>query len=143
MKNARAFAKLLKVARAKTDAHAQRLGGLEAALGRTDASLRILSDAVHSEESAARAAAAIGFTLLAGYFEGAAQKRAALIRTKSAITAEIANARGELDAAFSEMKRLEHLVERAKRAAEDGRRKREGAAMDAAALARCGRAAGG
>jgi flagellar export protein FliJ len=140
---ARAFAKLLKLARRKTEQAAQRLAALDNALARVDQSLQLLRAAVSSEEETAKTAEIVGFAQLAGFLAGAAHKRAALLETRSTITRQQDEARADFDRLRLEMRKLEHLVERAR-----GRRRRRdlkiGAAhLDASALIRFSRSKAG
>ncbi|MFZ5615803.1 MAG: flagellar export protein FliJ [Pseudomonadota bacterium] len=128
--------KLLKVARAKTDEASRRIGDLQSALEQTQRSLRLLEDAVASEEAAMSAAEIVGFVHLAGYLAGAAQKRAAMTATRADLEAELETARTGLSEAFAEMKRLELLIERARLHAEKSRRKAESGRADEAAIMR-------
>ena len=131
-----ALVKLLRLSRMKADDCGRRIAELETARRNADASLRLLADAVSSEEAAARAAEIVGFAQLAGFLAGAARKRAALEATKTQIDEEIEVARGDLHALYSETRRLEHLVERARLAAERRNRRAEAELMSDAAIAR-------
>ncbi len=135
-REAHALAKLLKLARRNAEEAGLRVATLQSSFAEADASLRLLADAVHDEEAAARAAAVVGFKHLAGFLEGAIRKRAALEETKTRLQAEIETAGRDLDAAYAEMKRFEHLTDRLCERAEDQRRKKELADIDAAALSR-------
>lgn len=135
-REAQALAKLLKVARARTDETSRRIGDLESALAQTNLSLRLLDDAVATEEAAAKAAVVVGFVHLAGYLSGAMQKRATMAATRDSLAVELEMARSDLSEAFSEMKRLELLVERARLAGEKRRRKTETALAEETAIAR-------
>ena len=137
-----ALVKLLKISRMRADETARRIGELEAARLKTDASLRLLADAVLNEEAAAKAVEIVGFAQLAGFLAGASRKRAALEATKAQVAAEFESARGELDALFSETKKLEHLIERARLAVERRDRRAEANLMNDAAIARFVRGSG-
>lgn len=141
-REALALAKLLKIARLKADETSRRVAQLGAAMSSTDASLRLLAEAVSNEESAAKAAEIVGFAQLAGFLAGAERKRAALEATKRQIAAEIEAARGDLENAYSELKKLEHLVERSRLAAERRDRRAEAVRMDDAAISRFARKRG-
>ncbi|OFX00410.1 MAG: hypothetical protein A3E78_15955 [Alphaproteobacteria bacterium RIFCSPHIGHO2_12_FULL_63_12] len=131
-----ALLKLLKISRLKADETGRRIANLEAAWVKTDASLKLLADAVSNEEAAARAAEVVGFAQLAGFLTGAARKKATLEATKTQIAAEIESARGDLEDLFIETKKLEHLVDRARLAAQRRDRRVEAASMSDAAIAR-------
>ncbi|MEK7266148.1 MAG: hypothetical protein AAB227_08625 [Pseudomonadota bacterium] len=137
-----ALAKLLKISRLQADETGRRIAELEAARRKTDVTLGQLADAVSSEEAAAKASEIVGFTHLAGFLAGATQKRAALEATKTQIGAQIEIARGELDDLFTEAKKLEHLVERARLAVERRERRTEAGLMSDAAIARFVRKSG-
>lgn len=139
-REAAALAKLLKVARTKAEGAGRQMAALEAALARTDEALHLLAESVSNEEEAARAAELVGFTQLAGFLAGAAEKRSALMKTRADILCELQTARPALAEAFAEMKRLEHLVDRSRLAAAGRKRKAESAALDSAGLDRFARA---
>lgn len=141
-REALALVKLLKIARLKADETSRRIAQLDAAKKKTDASLLLLAEAVSNEESAAKAAEVVGFAELAGFLAGAELKRAALEATKRQIAAETELARGALENAYSELKKLEHLVERSQLAAERRDRRAEAARMDDAAISRFARKRG-
>lgn len=133
LREAMALARLLKIARSKTDETSRRLAFLEASLEHTQETLDLLADAIRSEESAARSAEAVGFLHLAGFLAGAAKKRAALLETRSAIRSEIAAQRALLEEAFGEMKRLDHLSGAAAARIAEDERKRENSLIESAA----------
>lgn len=137
-----ALAKLLKIARMNADEASRRIAELEAAHKEAVASLRFLAEAVSNEEAAAKAAEIVGFAQLSGFLAGAARKRSALEATKAQIEREIEAARADLDQTFSEMKKLEHLSERARQIAERRLRRAETRDMDDAAIARFVRKSG-
>jgi flagellar export protein FliJ len=134
-REATALAKLLKIARIRMDDAAVRVAALEASLAQTEGSLRLLADAVAGEEAAAKAAEVVGFAQLAGFLAGAERKRAALEATRAQIRAEIGAARSELEAAFVETCKLDHLVARAQLAAQKYARRAETLALNEAASA--------
>lgn len=134
-REAAALAKLLKVARTRMDEAAGRVAALEASLANAEQSLRFLADAVAGEEAAAKAAEIVGFAQLAGFLAGAEQKRSALAATRLLILAEIETARSELEAAFAETSKLDHLVDRAQIAAQKRTRRAETLALNEAAIA--------
>lgn len=131
-----ALVKLLKISRMKADETGRRIADLESARIETDASSRQLAEAVSAEEAAARGAEIVGFAQLAGFLAGAGRKRAALEATTKQIAAEIESARSDLDALFSETKKLEHLVERSRLAAQRQDRRAEANLMSDAAITR-------
>lgn len=135
-REAAALAKLIKLARTRSDEASRRVEDLNAAMKRTEDEIRLLVESVHTEESAARAAEIVGFVQLAGFLAGATQKRAALEETKAQLAAEIETAIGELETAHIETKKLEHLIDRARQSVARRRRHAEGAVNDEAALAR-------
>jgi len=134
--------KLLKIARMKTDETGRRITALETARENTDASLRQLAETVSKEEAAARSAEIVGLAQLSGFLAGASKKRDALEATKAQIAAEIEAARRALSEAYSESQKLEHLVERARLAAERRLRRAEANQMNDAAIARFVRKSG-
>lgn len=133
------LAKLLKIARVKAEEAGARLANLRAADLRSQSALRLLADAVSSEEAAAQAAETVGFMQLAGFLAGAAQKRAALEATSKQIAAQIELAKQDLDASFAETMKLEHLIESARRAAARRAKRAETARVGEAATVRHGR----
>ncbi len=135
-REALALAKLLKIARMNTDENSRRIAVLVEAQKKADASLRLLAEAVSNEEAAAKAAEVVGFSQLAGFLAGAIQKRTALEATKSQIEGEIAAARVDLEASFSEAKKLEHLVDRTRLYAQKLGRRLDADKMNDAAIAR-------
>lgn len=135
-REAEALRKLLKVARAKTDEASRRIADLQSALDQTARSVRLLEDAVASEEAAMSAAEIVGFVHLAGYLAGAAQKRAALTATRADLEAELETARTGLGETFAEMKRLELLIERSRLHAEKRKSKAESGRIDETAIIR-------
>ena len=142
-REALALVKLLKIARMKADETGRRIAELETARLKTEAALRLLDEAVSNEEAAAKAAEIVGFAQLAGFLAGAARKRAALEATRTQISAEIEAARNDLETSYSEVKKLEHLIERSRLAAERRDRRAEAARMSDAAIARFVRKNGG
>jgi len=131
-----ALARLLKVSRSKSEEASRLVSGLERAREKTIASLKLLEDAVSSEEASARAAEVVGFIHLAGFLAGAAAKRATLGGTLAKIDAELPEARLDLEAMFAETKKLEHLVDMARAASEKRDRRRAAGLMDESAIAR-------
>lgn len=125
-----ALTKLIRVARAKTDEVGMRLDTLRATLASNEAALKMLSDSVLEESSAAKAAEIVGFVRLAGYLLGAEQKRAALKETRAQLAAQIGVAESDLKAAWVELKKLEHLAERTRQSGERRRRRHESAEND-------------
>ena len=130
---ANALLKLIKVARARADEVAVRIEALRAALVANDASLGMLDATVLEESTAARAAEMVGFTQLAGFLVGADKKRAILKETQERLIGEIRSAEADLRAAYCELKKLEHVADRARVHADRRRRRREGADLDDAA----------
>ncbi len=130
-----ALAKLLKIARIRMDDAAAGVAALEASLAQTDGSLRLLADAVAGEEAAAKAAEVVGFAQLAGFLAGAERKRAALEATRAQILAGIAAAQSDLETAFAETSKLDHLAERVRLAAQKHMRRAETLALNEAASA--------
>ncbi len=139
-REARSLAKLLKVARMKTDAASARLSDLRAAAAEADAALSILTRAVADEEAASAAAEIVGFRQLAGYLAGAESKRSSILATQQLIAAEIREAEADLHAAFAEVQKLDHVVERSRDAIAKRRQKSELAMQGDAAIARRRRA---
>lgn len=135
-REALALVKLLKVARMKADETGRRIAELETARLKAEAALRLLDEAVSNEEAAAKAAEIVGFAQLAGFLAGASRKRAALEATRAQVAAEIDVARRALEDAYSEVKKLEHLVERSRLAADRRDRRVEAVQMGDAAIAR-------
>lgn len=131
-----ALAKLLKISRSKSEEASRIVAGLERAREKTLATLKLLEDAVSSEEASARAAEIVGFVHLAGFLTGATAKRAALMETLAKIDVELPAARQDLEAMFAETKKLEHLVDIARAAAEKRDRRRAAGLMDESAIAR-------
>lgn len=138
-REAQVLARLLKTARMQAEDAGRRLGALKIAYAEADDAIRILVDAVHDEESAARAASMVGFAHLAGYLEGSHRKRAALEATKARLSDEIAAAEAALEDAYGGMKRFEHLADRHRALIDARRRRREIADLDEAALLRFSR----
>lgn len=138
-REAHVLAKLLKAARLQADEASRRLGALQISYAEADDAIRILVDAIHDEETAARATCVVGFEHLAGFLAGAHQKRSVLEATKASLSVEIADARRALEDAYAEMKRFEHLAERLRTAIVSRRRRKEIADVDAAALIRFSR----
>ena len=134
-REATALAMLLKIARNRMDAAAALVAALEASLAETEASLRLLADAVAGEEAAAKAAEIVGFAQLAGFLAGAERKRAALDATRAQIRTEIEAARSDLETAFAEASKLDTLVERAQIAAQKRTKRAESNALNEAAVA--------
>jgi flagellar export protein FliJ len=131
-----ALARLLKISRAKSEEASLIVTGLERAREKALAALKLLDDAVSSEEASARAAEIVGFVHLAGFLAGSHVKRAVLTQTLAKIDAELPAARQDVEAMFAETKKLEHLVDMARTAAEKRDRRRAAGLMDESAIAR-------
>jgi len=130
------MSKLLRIARQRTDETVRRVAELEAAIEATKSSLQRLAASVAAEEASARTADAAGFAQLSGFLAGAAKKRAALEATNRQLASEIDRAKSELEDCFAEMKKLEHLIARARSAERTRRRRGEAASIDESALSR-------
>lgn len=129
-REAQALAKLIRLARARADEVSARLVTLRAALSSNEAALAMLRDCVREESSAAKAAEIVGFVQLAGYLLGAERKRAALELTRGQLIDEIEASQTGLNEAWVELKKLEHLAERARLSDDRSRRRSENAESD-------------
>jgi len=129
-REAKALAKLIKVARTKTEEFGARLETLRAAIASNEAALNMLSANVLDEANATKAAETVGFVQLAGYLQGAEQKRSALKETRTQLIEQTEFAETELKAAWIELKKLEYLSERALRSDDRRRLRLEGAEND-------------
>lgn len=138
-REAAALAKLLKVSRSRAEEAGRRAAELEYAREKTAESLRLLADAISSEEAAAHAAEIVGFVHLAGFLAGASAKRDALRLTLQKIDEELAAARSDLEATYAETRKFEHVVEIARTAADKRLRRRNEAAVNAVAVMRFAR----
>ncbi|MCB2112650.1 MAG: flagellar FliJ family protein [Parvularculaceae bacterium] len=129
-REAKALAKLIKVAVSKTDEFSARLETLRGALASNETALNMLSENILEEANATKAAETVGFVQLAGYLQGAEQKRAALQETRAQLIGQAQAAETDLKAAWAELKKLEHLAERAVRSQERRRLRLENAEND-------------
>ena len=135
-REARTLTSLVKLARAAADAAGQEVSEMEAAIADTDDRLRLLADAVVWEEGLARASDTVDFDSLSRFREGMARKQKSLAETRDKQAAALVAARANLQAAFAEMKKLEHLLESANTAAADRRLRADAMRLDEAARAR-------
>lgn len=124
------LSRLLKQSRLRAEEMGAHVADLQAARASVSVLLNRLDEAVRAEEAAAVGEASINLADLARYLEGAAIKRAALAQTCERLDLEIAAARQQLDEAFIEMKKLEHLIGISKRVAQRRRSRSELAAID-------------
>ncbi len=104
------ISKLLKLAKADAGERRRRLADLEAAYASATASLEEIDGLMQAEEGRL-AARGSDFVPLAGFQEGAREKRRALKATLSTLAVEIREARNALKSAYAEVKKLEHLLE--------------------------------
>ncbi len=104
------ISKLLKLAKADAGERRRRLADLETAYAMATSSLDQLDGEVRSEE---RRGAEIGadIAVLAGFQDGAREKRRAIKATLATLAVEIDEARVGLREAYGEVKKLEHLLE--------------------------------
>ena len=135
-REARTLTSLVKLARAAADAAGQEVSEMEAAIADTDDRLRLLADAVVWEEGLARASDTVDFDSLSRFREGMARKQKSLAETRDKQAAALVAARANLQAAFAEMKKLEHLLESANTAAAGRRLRADAMRLDEAARAR-------
>lgn len=112
----RTLAQLLKIARSRADELRGRVAGLEAAKAQAETSIETLAGAIAAEERGVRSGAVAPIDF-GRYLNGAEQKRRALEATRGTLAAQIGAVRSELEDAFAEMKKLEHLAETGRRAA--------------------------
>jgi len=115
------LSKLLRMAKQKTEEIAAHIADLEAAKASALTSLDWLEQAVRAEERQDH----VNLVDLARYMEGATRKRATLAQTQKTLELEIESTKINLSSAFSEMKKLEHLLGAARRADQKRRTRRE------------------
>ncbi len=127
--------KLLKLARA--DADAFRIDLADVARARTSAedTLQNLDDHVRREEAAMKEAGVVDF---ANYMEGVRERRRNLQMTLIALTEAEEDAREKLQAAFGEIKKLEHLSDINARTIKKAETRADRAATDEIASLRVG-----
>lgn len=112
----RALAQLLKIARSRADELRAHLANLDSAKAAAESSIALLAEAVGAEERALGPGAA-PLADFGRFLEGSVQKRRALEATRGTLIAQIDSARNDLQEAFAETKKLEHLTETGRRAA--------------------------
>ncbi len=128
--------RLLKQSRLKAEEVGAHVADLETARASTSVLLHRLTEAVRAEEAAAICDGAINLADLARYLEGAAIKRATIQSTCARLDNEIVAARQQLEDAFKEMKKLEHLLDVSRRVSQRRRNKAELAAIEDSARMR-------
>ncbi len=128
--------RLLKQSRLKAEEVGARVADLETARASTSVLLHRLTEAVRAEEAAAIGDGAANLADLARYLEGAAIKRATIKLTCERLDNEIVVARRQLEDAFIEMKKLEHLLDVSKRVSQRRRNRTELAAIEDSARMR-------
>lgn len=122
--------KLLRIARGEADALRVDLSDIECARDTAKSSLAGLEEKIRSEE-----AAAANPGDLARFLEGARARRLNLNNTIATLEGAEENARRNLETAFIEIKKLEHLLEVNDAAARRAASKRDGDAMEEVAAA--------
>lgn len=125
----RSLSQLMRIARQRAEGLQARLSDVEAAQESAAASLAWLERAVRTEELSAQSSDH-GVVEFARFLEGAQDKRSALKATCEMLESEAAAARRDLEAAFIELKKLDHLLSVQSRAQASGSRKREVRASD-------------
>jgi flagellar FliJ protein len=133
-RDSQAIAKLVRVARLRAEELSGRIAMLQAAYTDAEDRLKRLDDSVRREEAAAFVD--VSPAHFAGFMEGANQKRMALEQTKASLFREIEQARLDVEDAFAEMKKFEHLAERLSVVIADRRAKAELERIEEAALSR-------
>jgi len=131
----RSLEKLMKLARADADALRVDLADIERARSAAEASLADLDEKAANEETVAGHAVAD----IAAYREGARARRHNLRTTLITLEDAELNARTRLEAAFIEVKKLEHLIEINDRADKKAGRRGDLNAMDDIATMRARR----
>ena len=106
----RGLEKLLKLAKARVDEETIRIGDLEMARKNVAASIEALDAKIMTEQRVAATDARIMMDLK-NFLDGAAGKRLTLLSTLDGLAEEISNGETDLATAFTEMKKLEHLID--------------------------------
>ncbi len=122
--------KLLRLARAEADALREDLADIERAQVSAAASLQALDENIRAEEEKAGAGPD-----LARYIDAARQRRRNLTAARATLSSAEEKARANLQAAFIEMKKLEHLLDVHQASARRQARKADAAMMEEAAAA--------
>ncbi|MEZ5921384.1 MAG: hypothetical protein R3C60_08550 [Parvularculaceae bacterium] len=106
----RGLEKLLKLAKARVEEETIRIRDLEMARKNVAASIDALDSKIATEQRVAAADARIMMDLK-NFLGGAAEKRLTLLSTLDGLAEEISSGEKDLASAFTEMKKLEHLVD--------------------------------
>ena len=106
----RGLEKLLKLAKARVDEETIRIRDLEMARKNVAASIEALDAKIVTEQRVAATDARIMMDLK-NFLDGAAEKRLTLLSTLDGLAEEISNGETDLATAFTEMKKLEHLID--------------------------------
>ena len=131
-KSIESLVRLLRIAKQKTQELSLRISDLETACASAVTSLEWLEQAVLSEERQKD----VNYADLARYMEGASAKQRGLQATYKTLRDESEAAKSELAEAFSEMKKLEHLISVARKADKRHRGKKTEAETNELAIAR-------